>query len=231
MVNDFNPDMMLRRAGAKQAHSRIIRKAYEANVAEFVELNTKVSKDDKDDMREQLEEGYEHMSKSQQKAALEIYRKITDACDIVQAESKVNRKPRKLRIKSPEDVVKKLKFKQSDAEYGLGSITPADIIYARVLVVFNTRNRKIGTYYASNVDPMGLQRDGSGLSVKGTTITGYDEEKSLQRTIRKPAEVLPELKKSTRAKTEKLIQSLKTTETKLNGRINGETILIAAFNK
>ena len=231
MVKDFTPDAMLRKAGAKQAHSRIIRKVYEASVAEFAELVTKVAKDDKDDMRLQLEEGYDHMSKAQQKVGLEIYRKITNACDIVEAERKVNRKPRKVRIKSPEDLVKKLKFKQSDAEYGLGSITPADIIYARVLVVFNTRNRKIGTYYASNVDPMGLQRDGSGLSVKGTTITGYDEEKSLQRTIRKPAEVLPELKKSTRAKTEKLIQSLKTTETKLNGRINGETILIAAFNK
>tara|TARA_B110000495_G_scaffold192828_1_gene197397 strand:- start:53 stop:1348 length:1296 start_codon:yes stop_codon:yes gene_type:complete len=231
MVKDFTPDAMLRKAGAKQAHSRIIRKVYEASVAEFAELATKVAKDDKDDMRLQLEEGYEHMSKAQQKAGLEIYRKITNACDIVEAESKVNRKPRKVRIKSPEDLVKKLKFKQSDAEYGLGSITPADIIYARVLVVFNTRNRKVGTYYASNVDPMGLQREGSGLSVKGTTITGYDEEKSLQRTIRKPAEVLPELKKTTRAKTEKLIQSLKTTETKLNGRINGETILIAAFNK
>ena len=78
---------------------------------------------------------------------------------------------------------------------------------------------------------MGQQREGSGLSVKGTTIIGYDEEKSVQRTIRKTAEFLPQLKKATRAKTEKLIQSLKTTETKLNGRINGETILIAAFNK
>jgi hypothetical protein len=171
------------------------------------------------------------MSTAQQKGALEIYRKIVDACDIVEAESKAGRKPRKTRIKSPEDIVKKLKFKQTDAEYGLGSITPADIVYARILVVFNTKNRKVGLYYAHNVDPMGLQREGSGLSVKGTTITGYDEEKSVQRTIRKPQEFLPEIKKATRAKTEKLFETLKTTETKLNGRINGETILLAAFNK
>jgi len=100
-----------------------------------------------------------------------------------------------------------------------------------MLVVFNTKNRKIGIYYAQNVDPLGQQRDGSGLSVKGTTITGYNEEKSIQRTIRKTAEFLPQVKKATRAKTEKLFETLKTTETKLNGRINGETILIAAFNK
>lgn len=231
IVKDFNPVSMLRQAGAKQAHSRIIRNFYQPNVNEFTELNTKVKKEDKDDMRLQLEEGYEHMSTAQQKGALEVYRKIVDACDILAAESKANRKPRKTRTKSPEAIVKKLKFKQTDTNYGLASILPAEIIYARILVVFNTKNRKVGMYYASNVDPMGLQREGSGLSVKGTTIQGYDEKKSVQRTIRKPDEFLPELKKATRAKTEKLFETLKTTETKLNGRINGETILLAAFNK
>lgn len=231
LVKDFKPDMLLRRVGAKQAHARIIRNLYNDSVAEFTELNTKVPKDQKDDMRLQLEEGYDHMTPDQHKLCLEVYRKIVDACDIVEAESKANRKPRRTRTKSPEDIVKKLKFKQTDTEYGLGSIMPAEIVYARILVVFNTKNRKIGMYYAKNVDPMGLKREGSGLSVKGTTITGYDAENSLQRTIRKPAEFLPEVKKATRAKTEKLFSTLKTTETKLNGRINGETILLAAFNK
>lgn len=229
LIKDFKPDALLRRVSAKQAHVRIIRNLYQDNVDEFTELAKKVK--DKDDMRLQLEEGYDHMTAEQQKGALEVYRKIINACDIIEAESKANRKPRRTRTKSPEDIVKKLKFKQTDAEYGLGSILPAEIVYARILVVFNTKNRKIGMYYAKNVDPMGLKREGSGLNVKGTTITGYDEEKSLQRTIRKPSEFLPEVKKATRAKTEKLFETLKTTETKLNGRINGETILIAAFNK
>ena len=230
-VKDFNPVSILRQAGVKQAHSRIIRNLYIDNVNEFVELLTKVSKEDKNDWRLQLEEGYSHMTPVQHKACLEVYRKIVDACDILAAESKANRKPRKVRIRSPEAIVKKLKFKQTDTEYGLASILPADIIYSRILVVFNTKNRKIGLYYARNVDPMGLKREGSGLSVKGTTIKGFDPEKSLQRTIRKPDEFLPQIKKATRSKTEKLFQSLKTTETKLNGRVNGETILLAAFNK
>ena len=230
-VKDFNPVSILRQAGVKQAHSRIIRNLYIDNVNEFVELLTKVSKEDKNDWRLQLEEGYSHMTPVQHKACLEVYRKIVDACDILAAESKANRKPRKVRIRSPEALVKTLKFKQTDTYYGLASILPADIIYARILVVFNTKNRKIGLYYARNVDPMGLKREGSGLSVKGTTIKGFDPEKSLQRTIRKPDEFLPQIKKATRAKTEKLFQSLKTTETKLNGRVNGETILLATFNK
>ena len=231
LVKGFNPVSMLRQAGVKQAHSRIIRNLYIDNVNEFVELLTKVSKEDKDDWRLQLEEGYSHMTPVQHKSCLEVYRKIVDACDILAAESKANRKPRKVRIRSPEDLVKKLKFKQTDTYYGLASILPSDIIYARILVVFNAKNRKIGLYYAGNIDPLGQRREGSGLSVKGTTIKGFDPKKSLQRTIRKPDEFLPQIKKATRAKTEKLFQSLKTTETKLNGRVNGETILLATFNK
>ena len=230
-VKSFDPVRTLRAVGCKMGHARMIRKFYEDALDEMVELNTKVGKRDMDDMREQLEEGYAHLDTKQKKAWLEIYRKIVDACDIIIAEAKVTRKPRKAKVKTASDLVKKLKYKASDADYGLASIPPSDIVGANILVVFNTKNRKLGLYYASNTDPKGLQREGTGLSVKGTTIVGYDEEKSLQRTIRKPAEFLPQVKKTTRAKTEKLFDTLKTTETKLNGRINGETILIAAFNR
>ena len=74
-----------------------------------------------------------------------------------------------------------------------------------------------------------MGRPGSGFSVKGTTLLGYDEEKSVQRTVRKTAEFLPVIKKTTKSKTEKLFQTLKTTETKLNGRFNDETVILAVF--
>lgn len=230
-VKEFEPLKILRGVGCKMGHARQIRKFYEGELEEMAELNTKVAKRDMDDMREQLEEGYSHLDAKQKKAWLEVYRKVVDACDIIIAESKATRKPRKAKVRTANDIVKKLKFKASDSTYGLASIPATDIVGANILVVFNTKNRKLGLYYANNTDPKGLQREGTGLSVKGTTIVGYDENKSLQRTIRKPAEFLPQVKKTTRAKTEKLFDTLKTTETKLNGRINGETILIAAFNK
>ncbi len=231
LVKDFEPVKILRGVGCKMGHARQIRKFYEGELDEMAELNTKVGKRDMDDMREQLEEGYSHLDAKQKKAWLEVYRKVVDACDIIIAESKATRKPRKAKVRTANDIVKKLKFKASDSTYGIASIPATDIVGANILVVFNTKNRKLGLYYASNTDPKGLMRDGTGLSVKGTTIIGYDEKRSIQRTIRKPNEFLPQVKKTTRAKTEKLFDTLKTTETKLNGRINSETILIAAFNK
>jgi hypothetical protein len=229
-LKKFDPAKMLRAVSAKAGHARIIRKFYEGELGEFTELNTKVSKKDMDDMREQLEEGYAHLSTKGKKNMLELYRKIVDACDITILESKSQRKPRKIKAKSADDLVKKLQLKTSDSSYGIASVPATGLIGCNIAMVFNTKTRKLGLYYASNVDPKGLQREGSGLTVKGTTIQGFDPEKSIQKTVRKPAELLPQIKKTTRSKTVKLFDTLKTTETKLNGRMNKDIILLGTFN-
>ena len=235
-VKDFDPVSILRKLQAKPGHVRIIRKWYEGEHQEFHELNNlptpakikKLSEEKQDDI-EQLKEGYAHLSKSQVKDWLTVYEKISNACDIVERESKTQRAPRKVKAKSPEDLIKKMKFKSSDVDYGIASVPPAKLIGANIAVVFNTKNRKLGIYYASNVDPKGLMREGSGFSVKGTTLTGFDESRSLQKTLRKPADILKQVKKTTRAKTVKIYEGLTTTETKLNGRFNDETVLLAVF--
>ena len=237
-LKEFEPAKIFRRLNVKQAHSRIIRNYYSPGLQEMEDLNSPPSKAQLDkmsekerDLIEQLQEGYDHLDNKQKKSALLCFRKIVDACDILEAEGKANRKTRKVKLKSPEDIVKKLKFKQSDTDFGLASVEPSSIPYTRILVVFNTKNRKLGVYYAKNVDPLNAKRPGTGLSVKGTTIIGYDETKSIQMTLRKPSEFLPEVKKATRHKFEKQFETLKTTQTKLNGRINNETILLACYDK
>jgi hypothetical protein len=238
ILEEFDPSKLFRRLGVKQAHARIIRNYYLPGLQEMEDLNSPPTKaqldkmDEKErDLAEQLQEGYEHLDNKQKKLVLQCFRKIVDACDILEAEGKANRKTRKVRLKSPEDIVKKLKFKQSDTTHGLASVEPTNIPYARILVVFNTKNRKLGVYYAKNIDPLNAKRPGTGLSVKGTTIIEYDETKSIQMTLRKPSEFLPEIKKATRHKFEKQFETLKTTQTKLNGRINNETILLACYDK
>lgn len=235
-IKDFDPVGILRKQQAKPGHVRIIRKWYEGEHQEFHELNNlptpakikKLSEEKQDDI-EQLKEGYAHLSKSQAKEWLDLYEKILNACDIVERESKTQRAPRKIKAKSPEDLIKKMKFKSSDVGYGIASVPPAKLIGANIAVVFNTKNRKLGIYYASNVDPKGLMREGSGFSVKGTTLTGFDEARSQQKTLRKPADILKQVKKTTRPKTVKIYEGLTTTETKLNGRFNDETVLLAVF--
>ena len=88
------------------------------------------------------------------------------------------------------------------------------------MVVFNTKNRKLGIYYAE---------DHGSFKVKGTTLQFYDERLSVQKTVRKPDEVLPTWKKITKHKLKPQFGYLKTTETKLNGRFNADTIILKAF--
>jgi hypothetical protein len=74
-----------------------------------------------------------------------------------------------------------------------------------------------------------VAQDADGFTVKGTTLQRYDEEQSLQKTLRKPNETLPKVKKTTKAKALKDFSLLNTNETKLNGRFNEETVLLAVF--
>jgi hypothetical protein len=171
-------------------------------------------------MWSQLAEGYEHYDNNQKKAALLLYKKIMDACDIVIAESKSQRKPRKIKEKSAADKVKKLQYKVSDTDHGIASEPPEKIIGAVACIVFNCKNRKLGIY---------ISTDSDGFAVKGTSLVNYDEASSLQKTLRKPQEQLSMFKKTTKIRATKQFESLKTTDTKLNGRFNKETVILAIY--
>ena len=79
-------------------------------------------------------------------------------------------------------------------------------------------------------DPTGTGREGSGLNLKGQTIQRFDEKTSVWYTLRKPMDQLQEVKTlNTRKKFENWIEKITTTPTKMNGRINPETILIGVY--
>ena len=79
---------------------------------------------------------------------------------------------------------------------------------------------------AANIGPKGMGRDGTGLSVKGTTILGFDENLSIQKTIRKPDDVLKEFKSAGKVKLRKFLDEINSVDTKLNGRCNPDTVLL-----
>ena len=103
---------------------------------------------------------------------------------------------------------------------------PDQIISANELWVFNTKTRKIGKYVAKNIDPQGMKREGSGLSVKGPSIIGFDEENSRQKTLRKPEVQLNDFKACGKVKLRTYLDDIKTIDTKLNGRCNPDTLLL-----
>jgi hypothetical protein len=200
---------LLKGKQAKAAHSRIIKGFYEKDYNEILEAI-----EGKD---EQLKEGYSHLSKKQIKKLADFYHEILSACDMLAQEAKVNKKPRAKKAVPAEKIVAKMKYAKTHEPYKLVSINPVDILGCKELWIFNTKSRKLGKYVAAEYQE---------LSVKGTSITGFDENQSVQKTLRKPEEQLKEFKAAGKVALRKFLEDIKAVDIKLNGRINEDTILL-----
>jgi hypothetical protein len=200
---------LLRGRQAKAAHARIIKDFYKRNYDELVEAA--LGKD------EQLKEGYSHLSKANLKKITLFYSEVLSACDMLAQEAKINKKPRAKKPTDKSKVVAKMKYLKQDDKLKLVSVNPEDIIGAGELWIFNTKTRKLGKYVAAEYQE---------LSVKGTSITGFDLNKSVQKTLRKPEEQLKEFKSAGKVQLRKFLDDIKAVDIKLNGRLNEDTILL-----
>ena len=155
-------------------------------------------------------------STKQQKKIAEIYNAIVSACDMIITSQKANQ----TRTKKPvakDKIVARLKYQKEDTTLKIASVNPIDILESAELWVYNVKTRKLGKYVAE---------EHATLQVKGTTILYFDEKQSVQKTLRKPLEQLASFNKGNKVFVRKFMDSIKTTETKLNGRINDQTILL-----
>ena len=201
---------LLKAKQAKAAHARIIRDFYSRNLTELLELAG--GKAD-----EQLREAYSHRSKKQIKSFITFLQEIESACNMLMQEAKVNKKPRAKKAVSKDKIIAKLKYKKSDEPLKLVSVNPADIIGAQELWIFNSKTRKLGKYVAAEFQELGI---------KGTTITGFSEMKSVQKTLRKPAEQLKAFKEAGKVVLRKFLEEINAVDTKMNGRINEDIMLL-----
>jgi len=201
---------LLKAKQAKAAHARIIRDFYAGDLTELLELAS--GKAD-----EQLKEGYSHRSKKQIKSFIAFLQEIESACNMLMQEAKVNKKPRAKKAVDKDKIIAKLKYKKSDEPLKLVSINPADIIGAQELWIFNSKTRKLGKYVAAEFQELGI---------KGTTITGFSETKSVQKTLRKPAEQIKAFKEAGKVVLRKFLEDINAVDTKMNGRINEEIMLL-----
>jgi hypothetical protein len=201
---------LLKSQQAKAAHARIIKDFYARDLAELEELAS--GKAD-----EQLREGYSHRSKKQIKNFIQFLTEIKNACEMLAQEAKVNRAPRKTKAVSKDKLVAKLKYMKTNEPLKLVSVNPTDIIGAKELWVYNTKTRKLGKYVANEYQD---------LAVKGTSIMNFSENLSICKTLRKPEEKLKEFKAAGKVQLRKFLDDINATDTKMNGRINEDTILL-----
>ena len=148
-----------------------------------------------------------------------IYKNIIEDLDRYLNNKKATkvRKPRTLKVKTSVDLVKKVQYQKEDTSLKLVSVSPQQIIGASTLWVYNTKYKKVGVYFSDSP---------TGFGVKGTTLTGFDVDKSKSKTLRKPETQLQEFFSSGKVALRKYLDTIKTTESLLTGRLNSDTILL-----
>jgi len=165
---------------------------------------------------EQLTEGYKHLKAADFKKHYAWFDELQKAIEQYRGVKKATKKARVKKSPTKEKLVAKLKYAKQDAVLKLVSVNPVDIIGAQELWVYNAKTRKLGQYIASN---------SLGLAIKGTSIENYTD-KSVSKTLRKPEQQLADFMKAGKVQLRKYMDTIKATETLLNGRINADVILL-----
>lgn len=186
--------------------------AYYAPIMEELEAAKLKSAD------EQLKQAYAHYDKVRFKRVVDFHSKLLEALSTYGQVKKAVRKARVKKPPSKEKLIKKVKYCVEDTDLNLVSINPVDVIGSSVLWVYNKKTRKLGKYV---VDPTAGQ-----LSIKGTAIIGYDPKQSIAKTVRKPEVQMKKFMDAGKVALRSFMEEIKATPVQLNGRLNGDTLLL-----
>lgn len=206
---DVSPYAMMHGMEIKSVHVRHISEWSKKRRVEFDGvLNTKDA---------EVKEGWSNFTKPQIKKLVAYCDQVMLDCNRLSGEAVKSRKPRKRKEKSPEQIVSKLKYLNEFPSLKLKSVEPKQIIGATQMWVYNTKTRKLGCYHAIDAD---------GFSVKGSSLLNYNESKSIQKTLRKPEAILPEILKGGKVYLRNALDNIRSVEVGLTGRLNSDTILV-----
>lgn len=165
----------------------------------------------------QLKEAYSHLKAADFKRRLSWINDLLSAIEQYRGVKKATKKARVRKAPSKEKVVAKLKYAKDNKALKIVSINPVDIVGSQELWIYNAKTRKLGKYIAASYQT---------LNIKGTTITGFDVDKSIAKTLRKPEEQLKEFAKAGKVALRTFLKDIKAVEVKLNGRINEDVLLL-----
>ena len=211
--HNFKPVDVLKKANILPAHVGVEVEYWTNVAAEF-----KAAHGGKDT---DLSEGYSKFSKIQLRNLAKFAELIVNDYHGYVAFKKANKKVRPKKVKTPDQLAFKLKFLKEDKALKLTSIKPSKIVGAKEVFAYDVKKRKLMYLIADEYSQT--------LTIKNNTIVGFDTTKSVQKTVRKPAEQLKGFMTASRPDTRKLFKNTKSVEIKVSGRFNENIIILKAF--
>lgn len=164
-------------------------------------------------------ECYRSYSKRQLRDMLARYAGVLQAINLYCSANVKAPTPRKVKPKTPTKLIAKLRYLDKHDELGIMSIDPKDIIGASEVILYNVPRRYVQRYVA----PLG-----SKLSVRRSTIDGYDPQLSSKKKLRKPEVDLPRFLTGGNKSVSKTYEAVKAKAQEVNGMVNQQTIILRA---
>lgn len=169
----------------------------------------------------QLNEGYSSYSKADIKKRIEWYKHFLSDVDAYQRLKSSNRKVRVRKPKPPSKLVAKLRYLNYSDDLKIQSVNAEKIVGSDAVWVYNQKYRRLILYVASELDKE--------LSVKGSTIIGWDPKASYGKTLRKPEEQIKVLLSGGKVSMRNYLKDIKGKSKPVNGRINKDCLLLKVF--
>ncbi len=169
----------------------------------------------------QLVEGYSYLSKIQLRNVIKFCEAVVNDCGAYVQIKKVERKPRKVKAVPPEKRAAKFKHMAEFAELKLKSLPAASLVDRAEAWLYDTKKRKLIHIVADNYT--------QAFTIKNNSVIGFSTVETLQKTVRKPADVIKAIQAAGKPAARKIYKDLTTTETPWNARGTENLIILKAW--
>jgi hypothetical protein len=213
MSADYKPIMVIRGMNVAPQLISIITDNWKRKLAEFEEVV-----EGKDAM---LVEAYSNFSKIQLRNCVKFCEAVINDCGAYVQIKKVERKPRKVRAVPPEKRAAKFKTQAEFAELKLKSLPAASLVDKAEAWLYDTKKRKLIHVVADNYT--------QAFTIKNNSVIGFSTTETLQKTVRKPADVVKAIQAAGKPAARKIYKDLTTTETPWNARGTENLIILKAW--
>jgi hypothetical protein len=213
MSADYKPIMLIRGMNVAPQMVSSLADIWKRKQAEFEEVAK--GKD------AQLVEGYGYLSKIQLRNVLKFCETVINDCGAYVQIKKVERKPRAVKAVSPEKRAAKFKVSMEFADLKLKGLPAASLVEKTEAWLYDTKKRKLIHVVADS--------HAGSFTVKSNSIIGFSVSESMQKTVRKPAEVVKAMQAAGKPAARKIYKDLTTTETQFNGRGTENLVVLKAW--
>ena len=213
MSADYKPIMVIRGLNVAPQMISDIANLWKHKLAEF---ETVIEGKDA-----QLVEGYGNFSKIQMRNLVKFCEAVINDCGAYVQIKKVERKPRKVKSVPPEKRAAKFKVLMEFAELKLKGLPAASLVDKAEAWLYDTKKRKLIHLVADSHT--------QAFTVKSNSIIGFSTIETMQKTVRKPADIVKAVQAAGKPAARKIYKDLTTTETPFNGRGTENLVILKAW--